>query len=333
MTSTPPPVAEPTLVVTFPMEAAARAAVAGTLGDAGRAVFLADLEGEARAEALRNAGALLCRNTAKELSEDELPLIAGARLLQFFTAGVDFIPLSKLPPGLPVAANRGAFAEPMAEHALAMALAAAKRLLVEHQAVARGEFNQFVQNRMLAGGVCGILGFGGVGAALARLARGIGMKAHALNRSGATDEAVDWIGGLDRLDDLLAASDVLAICAPLTPATEGLIDARALRRMKPDAILVNLARGELVVEAELYAHLKANPRFTACLDAWWVEPVRHGQFRMDHPFTDLPNVIASPHNSAQAGRSAALRRAVENCRRALLGEPPLHLVGADEYMA
>jgi phosphoglycerate dehydrogenase-like enzyme len=315
------------------MEAAARAAVADALGGAGRAVYLTDLAGEARTKALREAGALLCRNTAKELADDELPLLSGARLLQFFSAGVDFIPLSKLPPGLPVAANRGAFAEPMAEHALAMALAAAKRLLVEHHAVARGEFNQFVQNRMLSGGVCGILGFGGIGAALARLARGIGMKAHALNRRGATNEPVDWIGGPDRLDELLAASDVLAICAPLTPATAGLIDGRALRRMKPDAILVNLARGEIVAEADLYAHLKANPRFTACLDAWWVEPVRHGAFRMDFPFTDLPNVIASPHNSAQAGRSVALRRAVENCRRALLGEPPLNLVGPDEHMA
>ena len=324
--------AEPTLVVCFPLEAAARAAVADALGGAGRAVFLADVAGDARTEALREAGALLCRNTAKELAPDELPLIANARLLQFFSAGVDFIPLSKLPPGLPVAANRGAFAEPMAEHALAMAFAAAKRLLIEHRAVARGEFNQFAQNRMLAGGVCGILGFGGIGVVLARLARGIGMRVHALNRRGATDETVDWIGGTDRLDELLAVADVLAICAPLTPATEGLIDASALRLMKSDAILVNLARGEIVVEADLYAHLRANPRFTACLDAWWVEPVRHGDFRMDFPFTDLSNVIASPHNSAQAGPSVALRRAVENCRRALLGQPPLHLVGPDDRM-
>ena len=317
------------------MEAGSRAAVAATLGDAGRAVFLTDLADEARPEALRTATALLCRNTAKELRPDELPLIAEARLLQFFSAGVDFIPLSKLPAGLPVAANRGAFAEPMAEHGLAMAFAAAKRLLVEHRAVARGEFNQFVPNRMLAGGVCGVLGFGGIGAALARLARGVGMKTHAVNRRAAADEPVDWIGGPDRLDELLAAADVLAICAPLTPATEGLIDARALGLMKPDAILVNLARGEIVAEADLYAHLKANPRFTACLDAWWVEPVRHGEFRMDFPFAELPNVIASPHNSAQAGPAveAALRRAVANCRRALLGETPANLVGPDERMA
>lgn len=304
------------------------------LGDAGEAVYLTDLEPSARRAALKSADALLARNTAKELAPDELPLIAGARLLQFYSAGVDFIPLSQLPPGLPIACNGGAFAEPMAEHAIAMAFAAAKRLFVEHRALARGAFDQFVPNRMLAGAVCGVLGFGGVGQAIARLARGIGMRVYAINRRGAAEEPVDWIGAPDRLDDLLAAADVLMIAAPLTRATRGLIGARELSRMKPDAILVNVARGEIVVEADLYAHLKANPRFTACIDAWWVEPVRHGAFRMDHPFLDLPNVIASPHNSAQAGdRHAALRSAVLNCRRALLGETPRNLVSEDERLA
>lgn len=322
------------LVVTFALDEPARAVVREALGDAGEAVYLTDLEPSARRAALKSADALLARNTAKELAPDELPLIAGARLLQFYSAGVDFIPLSQLPPGLPIACNGGAFAEPMAEHAIAMAFAAAKRLFVEHRALARGAFDQFVPNRMLAGAVCGVLGFGGVGQAIARLARGIGMRVYAINRRGAAEEPVDWIGAPDRLDDLLAAADVLMIAAPLTRATRGLIGARELGRMKPDAILVNVARGEIVVEADLYAHLKANPRFTACIDAWWVEPVRHGAFRMDHPFLDLPNVIASPHNSAQAGdRHAALRSAVLNCRRALLGETPRNLVGEDERLA
>ena len=112
---------------------------------------------------------------------------------------------------MPVASNGGAYAEPMAEHALAMTLAAANRLLVEHSALTRWHVNQFTMNRMLAGRTCGILGFGGIGVATARLMRAIGMKVHAVNRRGQSSEPVDWIGTPIDLDELLAASDVLVI--------------------------------------------------------------------------------------------------------------------------
>ena len=92
---------------------------------------------------------------------------------------------------------------------------AAKRLVLEHENLKRGQFNQFERNRMLAGGLCGIFGFGGIGAATARLMRGIGMRVHAINRHGRTDQQVDWIGPPERLNDLLEAADVLVISAPL----------------------------------------------------------------------------------------------------------------------
>ncbi|HSU05388.1 MAG TPA: NAD(P)-dependent oxidoreductase [Acetobacteraceae bacterium] len=321
----------PVLSIAFSVADSRRAALDRAVSEIADVVYLPDLDPAARADALRRTTVLLSWNTAKELRPGEAQLLVAARLIQFMTAGVDFIPMDELPHGVAIANNGGAYAEPMAEHALAMAFAAAKRLPVEQAAMARGEFNQSNQNRMLAGGVCGILGFGGVGIALARLARCIGMQVHAVNRRGRTDEAIDWIGTPGELDSLLAASDVLVISTPLTRATTGLIDAAALGRMKTDAILVNLARGEIIDEAALYQHLHDHPGFTACIDAWWVEPVRHGAFRMDHPLLDLPNVIASPHNSAQAGdRDVGLRRALANCRRALLGETPRHLITAEE---
>ena len=129
-----------------------------------------------------------------------------------------------------------------------MALAAAKRLILEHDNLKLGQFNQFTRNRMLSGGLCEIFGFGGIGAATARLMHGIGMRVHAINRHGRTDEQVDWIGTPERLNELLEAADVLLISAPLTRATYGLIGAAELRRMKEDAILVNVARGEIVQE-------------------------------------------------------------------------------------
>jgi len=322
---------KPLLVIGFDLNPTLRAIVAKEVE--AEVAYLHDLDAPARAEALRRATVLLSRNTDNDLREGEAGLLGGVRLVQFMTAGVDYIRLSALPADVPVASNGGAYAAPMAEHAMAMAFAASKRLLVEHANLARGAFNQSVSNRMLAGGVCGIFGFGGIGRATARLANAIGMRVHAINRRGVGDEAVDWIGPPDRLDELLAASDVLVICAPLTHATRNLIGAAELARMKDDAILVNLARGEIIEEAALYEHLRAHPRFTACIDAWWVEPVRHGQFRMDHPFLELPNVIGSPHNSAQGGpRDAGLRAALANCRRALRGEAPLHLIGTAERM-
>ena len=324
----------PPLVVAFELSAKRKAILAEVLTGAASVVYLTELDERALAEALRNTGVLLTFNTAKELRSGEAALLKGARLIQFMIGGVDFIPLGELPKGVPVATNGGGYAESMAEHALAMALAAAKRLIVEHKNLKRGQFNQFTQNRMLAGGVCGIFGFGGIGAATGRLMHGIGMRVHAINRHGWTDEQVEWIGGPERLNELLEAADVLLLSAPLTRATYGLIGAAELQRMKPDAILVNVARGEIVQERRLYDHLVKNPRFTACIDAWWVEPVRHGDFRMDQPFLDLPNVIASPHNSAQGtgAHDISLRRAVENCRRVLTGEAPLHVIGPDERL-
>jgi phosphoglycerate dehydrogenase-like enzyme len=324
----------PPLVIAFELSAKRKPIVTDALAGAAPVAYLTELGDVARATALREAGVLLTYNTAKDLRPGETELLRDAMLIQFMSAGVDFIPLSELPPQVPIAANGGAYAEAMAEHGLAMALAAAKHLIIEQNNLARGEFNQFVRTKMLAGGICGIFGFGGIGVATARLMRNIGMRVHAINRRGTTDEPVDWIGTPDRLTELLAASDVLVISAPLTRTTLGLIGAPELARMKPDAILVNLARGEIIDEKALYGHLVAHPQFTACIDAWWVEPVRHGVFRMDQPFLGLPNVVASPHNSAQGGgaHDVGLRRAIENCRRAFTGETPRHLIGSDERM-
>ena len=157
----------PPLVIAFELSEKRKAIVADALAGASAVVYLTELDETARAEALRNAGALLTFNTSKELRSGEADLLGDARLIQFMIAGVDFIPLGELPEGVPVATNGGGYAESMAEHALAMALAAAKRLILEHENLKHGQFNQFTRTRMLAGGLCGILGLGGIGAATA----------------------------------------------------------------------------------------------------------------------------------------------------------------------
>jgi phosphoglycerate dehydrogenase-like enzyme len=118
--------------VTYPLTGRSRAIVEEELGETAEAIYLVDLAPAARAHALERAGAVLSHDTSKELRPDEIPLIRNARLLQFTAAGVDWVPTRDLPRGLPVAANKGGGAEPMSEHIVALALAAAKRLFVEH---------------------------------------------------------------------------------------------------------------------------------------------------------------------------------------------------------
>src|SRR5277367_6607591 len=246
-----------TLVVTYPLTGRSRAIVAEELSGAAEAIYLVDLVPADRAAALGRAGAVLSHETSKGFQPHEIPPIPNARLLQFTPARVDLGATPDLPRELPIAANKGGGAEPMSEHIVALALAAAKRLFIEHANLKRREFNQGSANRMLRGGICGILGFGNVGIATARLMRAFGMMVHAINRRGVSDEPTDWIATADRLDEMLRAADVLVISAALTTATEGLIGARELDLMKENAILINVARGEIVDEAALYAHLVA----------------------------------------------------------------------------
>ncbi len=311
------------IVVTYEPGEVGRALLAEMLGQLASVTFLRDVPAADRESELSAAEILLSWHPSKELRPEEWDVLGRVRLIQLISAGADHVPFANLPPEATLASNAGAYAEPMAEHVLAMALALAKRLLVEHENLSHGEFNQAVPNQALGGGTCGILGFGGIGQATARLMRAMGMKVFALNRSGRTQEPIDFIGTLDDLESVLRVSDVVVVALPLTAATRSLIGSRELTWMKPEAILINVARGAIIDEEALYEHLKRHQDFKAGIDAWWVEPFLHGEFRTDYPFLELPNVLGSPHNSAivPGAMTEGLRRAGENVRRYLSGRP------------
>jgi phosphoglycerate dehydrogenase-like enzyme len=249
----------------------------------------------ARAAMLRSAEAIITWVPSHELSEDDVKALGHVGLIQLLSAGADHIDFSRLPRHAAVAGNVGAYADPMAEHVLAMVLALAKRLPQNHAKLAAGVF-ELAQTLRLRGGMAGILGYGGIGQASARLLRAFGMRIYAINTSGRADDA-DQAGTLDVLDDMLATSDVVVITLPLTRTTRGLIGAARLSLMKPQAVLVNVARGAIVDEDALYEHLVANPEFTAGIDTWWEEPRLGQPFAPRRPFLSLPNVLGSPHNS------------------------------------
>jgi phosphoglycerate dehydrogenase-like enzyme len=223
----------------------------------------------------------------------------------------------------------------MAEHVLAMALALAKRLPQNHAAMARGEFDQATPTMEIRGSVVGVLGFGGIGQASARLFRALGAHIHALNRSGASEEPADTIGTLADLDTFLAQADIVVVSLPLTRTTRGLLGRRELGRMKSTAILINVARAAIIDEDALYEHLRTTPTFSAGIDTWWQEPRHQGGFSTDHPFFELPNLLGSPHNSGVTRESfvTAAHLAAQNIARVLRGEPAEHLVNRDDYRA
>ncbi len=169
---------------------------------------------------------------ARELTPAEVPLLKRVRFIQLLHAGVDHIPFSLLPEGVPVACSRGKGTTPMSEHIVGMALACSRRLLVEDRNMREGQFNMYAAGpRILAGGTCAILGFGGVGRAAARIFRAMGMRIHAIHRSDETDEQVDFIGALADLDAVLREADLISSAfAPRTRVPSRHCDAAGHKR-------------------------------------------------------------------------------------------------------
>jgi phosphoglycerate dehydrogenase-like enzyme len=290
-------------------------------------------EAESR-DILRQADVLIGWHLSQELPAGILQASPGLRFIQLLSAGADSIDFAAIPERLTLAGNVGAYADPMAEYVMAMALALARRLPQRHADLAAGEFRMWDRVLTLDGAVCAILGFGGIGKATSRLMRAFGARIHAVNSSGRTSEPVEFTGTLADLDQVLAAADVLVIALPLINATRGLIGARELSLMKPAAIMVNVGRAAIVDERALYEHLRSQPDFCAGIDTWWHEPGPGSGFSTRYPFFDLPNLLGSPHNSGvtDGALQVGARMAAENVRRFLTGEAVIGVARHDDYL-
>ena len=296
--------------------------------------FLAAAGESQRASLLESADVVLTMNVRREIKPEEISLLKRAQLLQSTLAGADGIPFDKLDGKITVCSNSGAYSDPIAEHAIGMMLALARNFLPLHNALSKGVFEQKVPHKMLGGAKLGIVGYGGIGRRAAEIARGFGMKILAINRSGKTNDPVEFAGTLDNLDHVLQDSDFLLLSVSLNNRTRSLIGDRELKKMKPDAVLVNVARGDLVDEKSLYDHLKSNPEFKAGIEAWWIEPFNHPKFEIHYPFFELDNVLGSPHNSflTKGIYLKALDLALDNVLRFARNEPLRNVQRREDYI-
>ena len=254
------------------------------------------------------------------------------KLIQTLSAGVDLLDFNQIPDNITVCSNAGAFALPVAEHAVSMAMALSKNLLSNHMKMKNGVFDQRSPSVKLEGKMAGILGYGGIGREIGRLCRGIGMELQVISRK-PVDEKVHFSGTMDSLDQVLESSDFIFISLPLNRYTRNLITTKELKKMKANAILVNVARAAIVNEENLYNHLRENPEFRAGIDVWWEEPITTGKYEMKYPFLDLPNVIGSPHNSGIIPEIDinAFMSAVKNVELWMKTGKPRNIVRREDY--
>jgi phosphoglycerate dehydrogenase-like enzyme len=266
----------------------------------------------------------------------DYPPAPKVRLVQSVATGVELIELAALPAGVAVC-NAFGHESAIAEYVVMVMLAWRHRLFE-----ISGEFREHASWRTswvqggaphgeVRGSTLGIVGFGRVGREVAWRAAPFGCRILVANRTPREPEpGVEQVFPLAEIDRMLPQCDTVALCTALGPETTGLIDAHRLSLMRPSAFLINIARGQVVDEDAIYSALRDQTIGGAALDVWWqypnmAEPERRGS---RHPFHELPNVIATPHNSGWTDGMIERRwnEIADNINRFVRGDCLINLV-------
>ena len=259
----------------------------------------------------------------KRCTADMMAAAPKLKLIQKIGVGVNTIDLDAAKArGIPVCNLPGTNARAVAELTLALMLAALRRLTRFDIALRAGTWtNPELQDGIgeIGGRTVGLVGYGAIPRILAPILHAMGCEIVFTARR----PIADAVGLQVPLDVLLATADIVSLHLPLTDETTSMIDAAALGRMKPGAVLINTARGGLVDQDALVTALRAGQLGGAGLDVFDMEPIA-----ADSPLLALPNVVVTPHvgwlTTGTFDRSFEL--AAENCRRVAAGEPLLHRV-------
>ena len=236
------------------------------------------------------------------------------RLLSIWGTGTDNVDLpSAARHGVTVTNTPGVSAPAIAEHALTLMLAAARRIPRIDGEVRRGTWPRGGVT-LMAGKTLGIIGLGAVGRRFAQIGSGIGMRVIAWTMHPNPALGIE----LMPLEDVLREADVVSLHLRLSDQTRGFLNQERLAMMKPNAILLNTARGPIVDEAALIDALRHGRIAAAGLDVFDQEPLPAG-----HPITTLDNVVLTPHSAGVCVEAleAGLALAVENVKNFLAGQP------------
>ena len=255
------------------------------------------------------AGYDICLDDHSYMPTELMAQCRGLRHIVFLGTGassyMDVPALNGL--GIEVHTIKGYGDTAVAEHTMALIFACCRDLARMDRAVRDGVWEP-LESMQLVGKTLGLIGLGGIGREVARIARGIGMEVIAWNRSPRTETGVPMVG----LDELLARADVISLHLALNDETRGILDGQRLAQTKPGVILVNTARGALVEEAALLAGLDSGRIRHAGLDVFHAEPLKP-----DHPLARKENVTLTSHAAFRTleASETLMRRAIDVVRR------------------
>ncbi len=276
------------------------------------------------ARALKDAEILLLWDFRSTKLRDAWPHARRLRWVHVAGAGVDTVLFPELASSdVTVTNSRGVFDQAMAEYVLGLMLAFAKDFPTTFD-LQRHHAWRYRETERVHGQTVLVVGAGGIGRAIGRLARCAGLRVVGVARTARpSDPDLGRVAAVRDLGTVLAQADYVVLAVPLTSETRGMFGAAAFARMKPTARLINVGRGPIVDEDALLHALRSKRIAGAALDVFVEEPLPKG-----HPFWTLPGLIVSPHMSGDfIGWTSALSEVfVENFRRWRRGKPLLNVV-------
>jgi len=282
-------------------------------------------------EHVKDKDGLLCLLTDK-IDKEVLDAGSKLRVISTYSVGYDHIDVEEATKrGIYVTYTPGVLTDAVADHAWALLLAIARRVVEADNCVRQGCWKiawapDFMLGTDVYGKTLGIIGLGRIGTAVARRAKGFNMRVLYYDKVKKVDKEKELGVEYRPLDEVLKESDFVVISVVLTKETYHMIGERELKLMKPSAYLINIARGAIVDTNALVKALKEGWIAGAALDVFEEEPLPK-----DHPLTKLKNVILTPHiaSATTETRARMADLAVENLLSVLKGEEPKHLVNPE----